>query len=141
MRPRRYVRSQSSPLVCAARMLALLAAVALATGCGNAIGDSCGSNADCGTGRTCDRSQPGGYCTVTSCDVRGCPDDAVCVRFEGDQFFCMDVCEDSCECRPSYACVETGTPLPFCNATLPDGETPVEPDCSIPDFTTSPKEI
>ena len=52
--------------------------------CSHKIGDSCSSGADCdptsGT-RTCDLSQPGGYCLLEGCDARSCPSDSICVRF------------------------------------------------------------
>ncbi|MBI4511795.1 MAG: hypothetical protein HY698_19330 [Deltaproteobacteria bacterium] len=56
-----------------------------ALGCGNKIGDSCETNADCSAegGRTCDPApnSPGGYCTIANCDFGTCPDEATCVRF------------------------------------------------------------
>lgn len=67
----------------------LVACVLLVTtlgagGCGHKIGDSCGTSADCdpsaGT-RTCDLSEPGGYCILLGCDARSCPSDSVCARF------------------------------------------------------------
>lgn len=54
----------------------------VAFGCGSEIGDSCSTNVDCaqdGT-RDCDRSQPGGYCTINGCDEKSCPEEAVCIR-------------------------------------------------------------
>ncbi|MFW2389934.1 MAG: hypothetical protein ACN4G0_16465 [Polyangiales bacterium] len=59
----------------------LLAGLAL-TGCKMRIGDSCGNSTDCSvTGeRQCDLSQPGGYCTVFSCDPDTCPEGA-CVEW------------------------------------------------------------
>ena len=57
-------------------------------GCGHKIGDSCSSGADCdpsGGNRTCDISQPGGYCIIEGCDARSCPGEAVCVRFFPEQ--------------------------------------------------------
>lgn len=53
-------------------------------GCGHKIGDACSSSADCdpsGGTRTCDLSQPGGYCIIDGCDARSCPSDSVCARF------------------------------------------------------------
>jgi hypothetical protein len=62
----------------------LLVATLGAGGCGHKIGDSCGTSADCdpsaGT-RTCDLSEPGGYCILLGCDARSCPSDSVCARF------------------------------------------------------------
>src|ERR1041384_3478092 len=59
-------------------LLALASGVA---GCGHKIGDACTNSADCdpsGGNRTCDISQPGGYCIIEGCDARSCPDDSVC---------------------------------------------------------------
>jgi hypothetical protein len=63
--------------------LALLVLLPLAA-CGKKIGDECKTAFDCNEEddtRTCDISQPGGYCTIDGCDERSCPDDSVCVRF------------------------------------------------------------
>lgn len=51
-------------------------------GCQPKIGDGCTISTDCSIrgDRTCDTSQPGGYCTVQSCRT-GCPDNAACVAF------------------------------------------------------------
>ena len=65
-------------------MAALTVVLAATSACGHKIGDSCGNSADCdpsGGGRTCDISQPGGYCIVEGCDARSCPSDSACVRF------------------------------------------------------------
>ena len=65
-------------------MLAVTVALAAASACGHKVGDSCGNGADCdpsGGSRTCDISQPGGYCIVEGCDARSCPSDSTCVRF------------------------------------------------------------
>ncbi|HEX2657282.1 MAG TPA: hypothetical protein VHU40_03375 [Polyangia bacterium] len=66
------------------RLLVVAALLTVAAACGHKIGDSCGNSADCdpSTGaRTCDISQPGGYCIIEGCDARSCPSDSVCVRF------------------------------------------------------------
>ena len=64
--------------------VSLLALVALlAVACSHQIGDSCQSSVDCdpsGT-RSCDLSQPGGYCTIVGCDETTCPSEATCVRY------------------------------------------------------------
>mgnify|MGYP001812216973 FL=1 len=87
----------------------LLAGLAL-TGCKMHIGDSCGSSTDCSvTGdRQCDLSQPGGYCTVFSCDPDTCPEGA-CVEWRfvpsrTAQTWCMKTCEIGW-CRGGYSCV------------------------------------
>jgi hypothetical protein len=58
-------------------------------GCSRNIGDECMTSADCdprGGTRTCDISQPGGYCIVDGCDARSCPEDSACVRFFPEMF-------------------------------------------------------
>ncbi|HUJ57339.1 MAG TPA: hypothetical protein VLX92_02565 [Kofleriaceae bacterium] len=63
----------------------IVIAIAAAAGCGQEIGDSCSVDSDCDpTGtemRTCDVTQPSGYCTMQGCDYDTCPSEAVCVSF------------------------------------------------------------
>jgi hypothetical protein len=51
--------------------------------CTRQIGDACKSSIDCSqeSDRTCDISQPSGYCTIEGCDERSCPSSSACVRF------------------------------------------------------------
>jgi len=67
--------------------LALLLAVA-ATGCRREIGDECVTAVDCNPNgsRSCDATQPGGYCTIQGCDEGSCPEEAVCMRYFPAQF-------------------------------------------------------
>jgi hypothetical protein len=73
----------------------------LAGACGHDIGDSCKTAADCdpnGT-RTCDLSQPGGYCTMAGCDEKSCPSNSVCIRYFPENLLveaprCQVLCED-----------------------------------------------
>jgi hypothetical protein len=73
----------------------------LVSACGHDIGDSCKTAADCdpnGT-RTCDLSQPGGYCTMAGCDEKSCPSGAVCIRYFPENLLdptktCNVDCED-----------------------------------------------
>lgn len=88
----------------------LLACIVL-LGCKQHIGDSCGSSTDCSvTGeRQCDLSQPGGYCTIFSCDPDTCPEGA-CVEWRfipsrTAQTWCMKTCDFDGDCRAEYACV------------------------------------
>ena len=81
------------------------------TGCKQHIGDSCGSSTDCSvTGeRQCDLAQPGGYCTVFSCDPDTCPEGA-CVEWRfipsrTAETWCMKTCDDTGNCRLEYSCV------------------------------------
>ena len=88
----------------------LLAALAMA-GCQQHIGDSCSNSTDCSpTGeRQCDLAQPGGYCTVFSCDPDTCPE-GVCVEWRfipsrTAETWCMKTCNDDGNCRSEYSCV------------------------------------
>ena len=114
-----------------------------AASCGRKIGDSCTTSADCdpsGGTRSCDLSQPGGYCVIEGCDARSCPDDSFCVRFYPSGYsseacaasadcqagedcvngFCVRaslekrICVQSCggngDCRGGYVCAATGVP-------------------------------
>lgn len=95
----------------------VVACLLMSLGCSPAIGDDCGSNVDCGTGRFCDRSQPGGYCTIANCQTNGCPDDSVCIRFDNDESYCMFACGGGGDCRSNYNCVKGFGVHAFCNAT------------------------
>jgi hypothetical protein len=100
--------------------------------CAPVIGDSCNDSVDCSVNgdRICDNAQPGGYCTIQSCEADTCPDNAVCVRFRPTpsrlaQAWCMKVCKQDGACRgqEGYSCVraadlgtfevEPGTELPI----------------------------
>jgi hypothetical protein len=89
-----------------AGLLALLVAAMLGGGCGHKIGDPCSNSADCdpsGGSRTCDLSQPGGYCIIDGCDARSCPSDSVCGRFFPDQqFLGVTACDPA---NPAAACM------------------------------------
>lgn len=85
--------------------------LALALGaCGKKIGDDCKDSVDCNdedNTRTCDLSQPGGYCTIDGCDEGSCPGESVCVRF----FPAMEFLNKSCDpdaataCEPHEVCI------------------------------------
>lgn len=110
----------------------------VATGCASQVGDSCSTNADCGSGRICDRSQPGGYCTQSACDRYDCPSEAVCIDFGNQSRYCMQRCGAFAFCREGYVCVldfpKPDSPdrfySPFCNqsgvppAAATDASTP-----------------
>jgi hypothetical protein len=90
----------SSRFVIASLVLALGVSVG---GCGHDIGDECRTSADCDPNgsRTCDLSQPGGYCTIAGCDESSCPEDSRCIRYFPEQYLstmpkCDPVCEDIC---------------------------------------------
>lgn len=82
-----------------------------AVGCAPQIGDSCSSSVDCSVNgdRICDRAQPGGYCTVASCEEGTCPDESVCVEFRPEparlsSSWCMAPCDEDGDCRDGYDC-------------------------------------
>jgi hypothetical protein len=84
-------------------------------GCAPEIGDDCGSALDCSAqgSRLCDRTQPGGYCTIQGCERGTCPDEAVCVKFRPSQerlavTYCMLKCDERSDCRSGYACTSAG---------------------------------
>jgi hypothetical protein len=101
-------------LLLAAVSLALFVAAGMA--CSRKIGDSCTTSTDCdptGGTRTCDLSQPGGYCILEGCDARSCPSDSVCVRFFPDVLLLADPpkCDPSLVvsgCAPDEVCLDEG---------------------------------
>ena len=102
-------------------MIGMVIGMASVWGCSQEIGDECGSNADCGSDRLCDTSQPGGYCTVSPCTDDTCPSEAVCVKFAPQVSYCMKICYDDTHCRKGYVCVKgyEGMSDAFCNQVLP----------------------
>ncbi len=96
--------------------IALLAAVwIVASGCGRQIGDECKDSLDCNNEdntRTCDLSQPGGYCTIEGCDERSCPEESTCVRFFPAMEFLTKPCDPavltSCEANELCLVFATG---------------------------------
>lgn len=91
--------------------IALLLTAMATSGCQQHIGDACGSSSDCSvTGeRQCDRAQPGGYCTVFSCDPDTCPEGS-CTEWRffpsrTAETWCMQGCADDGICRAEYSCV------------------------------------
>ena len=89
---------------------AIAGSVALA-GCQPLIGDDCTTNIDCSEDgdRFCDRTQPGGYCTIIDCEPNACPSEGVCVQFfEGvhARNYCMRECNGNGDCRGAYFCTE-----------------------------------
>jgi hypothetical protein len=104
-----------------AALFAAVLGLLLFVGCSRKIGDECSTNIDCGVGRICDRSQPGGYCTIPDCDTGSCPADSVCIRFSNGQSFCMLACGGNSDCRKEYTCVTGVGVFPFCNASPAPG--------------------
>lgn len=106
---------------------ALALASGLAVGCSKQVGDPCRTSIDCSINgdRSCDISQPGGYCTVEGCDDASCPEDSTCVRLFPTPFLTQacdprheDLDEDAC--RPEDVCV----PTPVTPGATPTGTEP-----------------
>jgi hypothetical protein len=135
----------------------LLFVAASAVGCAPAIGDECETALDCSSqgSRQCDRTQPGGYCTIMGCERDTCPEDSVCVKFRPDLeriavTYCMASCETDSDCRSDdgYECMTQasfangeaeilGNPSDeFCSIPLLLMSEPPEEDASVPDAST-----
>src|SRR4029079_1486418 len=113
-----------------ARVVFVLAVVPLAAGgCARKIGDECTTAADCnpnGT-RSCDQSQPGGYCTIQGCDETSWPEEAACIRLFPAQFLTRACDRDpnatstGCAadefCLPEGLCAPLSTELRYCLKT------------------------
>lgn len=89
--------------------------------CGKKIGDQCRTQFDCNDeddSRTCDISQPGGYCTIEGCDERSCPEDSVCIRFFPRVELLPKTCaatsadRGASECLPDELCLDAGRCAP-----------------------------
>jgi len=85
--------------------------VALLCACGDQIGDDCKTSADCSPDgdRICDRSMPGGYCTIEGCDRGTCPGEATCIRFfpvSSLTTACCLTCDEPC--APDQTCLSDG---------------------------------
>jgi hypothetical protein len=93
--------------------VAALTLLAGAGACGRNIGDACTNNVDCdpsGGTRTCDQSQPGGYCLIEGCDARSCPEDSFCVRFFPEPFLLNLDALSSQACDPNAEVGASGCP-------------------------------
>ena len=90
-------------------LLSLLLGLAACTGA--EVGDECASNFECDSqgGASCDVTVPDGYCTVRNCVPNGCPDGAVCVRFDERTNLCMKACQGGGDCRDDHVCARQGT--------------------------------
>ena len=98
-------------------VLLVAASLLTAGGCSRKIGDACSNSADCdptGGTRSCDLSQPGGYCLIEGCDARSCPEDSVCVRLFPDSFLAAATlpCDADWQtgCAADEICVPSGKP-------------------------------
>jgi hypothetical protein len=102
--------STSYRLASAGFFLVLALGLAPLAGCGRKIGDECRDLLDCNNEdniRSCDLSQPGGYCTIDGCDETSCPGEAVCVRFFPAAQFLTKGCDPDAvsACDPQELCV------------------------------------
>ena len=89
-------------------------AMLFSVACSPEIGDSCVTGQECGTGAYCDTSAPDGYCIISPCERGGCPEEAVCVEFDGDITACMLRCDANGDCRDDYVCRSEPGPVNFC---------------------------
>ncbi len=85
--------------------------------CGRKIGDECKTQLDCNEeddSRTCDISQPGGYCTIEGCDETSCPKESACIRFFPAEEFLSDRCDPAAStCDSHELCLESGWCAPL----------------------------
>jgi hypothetical protein len=96
------------PLLRLAGLLLGLGALTALGACGHSVGDSCLLSTDCSAAgdRTCDLSQPGGYCTIEGCDDKSCPSEAICVRFFPIEFLSKPCTLDKAgDCDASEICI------------------------------------
>ena len=97
--------------------LALFFAVLAGAGCKREIGDECTTAADCnpnGT-RSCDATQPGGYCTIQGCDENSCPEEAACIRYFPAQYL-TEACDTQgpvSGCAANEVCLDDGLCAPL----------------------------
>jgi hypothetical protein len=119
------IKVQTLPVTASSRLvvfrLALVVCAAVsAVSCGREIGDECVTAADCNPNwsRSCDVSQPGGYCTIMGCDEKSCPSEAVCIRYFPAEFLTLS-CNPCCEDWPldPMADPETWVLPPGCTAS------------------------
>src|SRR6187551_611731 len=91
------------------RLALVVCAAVSAASCGREIGDECTTAADCNPNgsRSCDVSQPGGYCTVMGCDEHSCPEEAVCIRYFPAEFLTL-ACNPCCEDWPAQSPLPPG---------------------------------
>ena len=111
--------------------LMLIVGATAGAGCKREIGDECTTATDCNPNgsRSCDSSQPGGYCTIQGCDETSCPEEAVCMRYFPAQFLTTPCdpslpSDRSCEadeiCLDAGLCAPLSTELRYCVKTCAD---------------------
>jgi hypothetical protein len=122
------------PMLAIVSALATLAISAMvASGCARKVGDECTTAADCnpnGT-RSCDSSQPGGYCTIQGCNETSCPDESACIRYFPAQYLtkpCTPTpppatgCAADEFCLPEGLCAQLSQELRYCAKTCSSGD-------------------
>jgi hypothetical protein len=116
--------------------LLLFVVVAAGAGCRREIGDECTTAADCNPNgsRSCDATQPGGYCTIQGCDETSCPEEAVCMRYFPAQFLTKPCdplaaengtdtgCAADEVCLDDGLCARQSTELRYCVKTCSSGD-------------------
>lgn len=136
------MNSHWTKLRAALRLTVVVAAAAAALGgCGHDIGDGCSTNTDCSTNgdRTCDMSQPGGYCTIEGCDTTSCPSGSVCVRFFPEQFLSQP-CDPACEDTDPASTTGSKCPdrVPICTAPAATNDCSADELC-LPSGVCAPR--
>jgi hypothetical protein len=112
------------------RLALVVGVVFLAPACGRKIGDECVAAADCNPNgsRQCDRSQPGGYCTIMGCDEKSCPEEAVCIRYFPSEYFTV-ACNPCCEDWPENSPLRPGCTVYDCPSGHPIDDCTVDEIC------------
>jgi len=97
------------------RALSVLAVALVLSACGPSIGDECSNDSQCPAGSYCDKTMPGGFCTISPCREGECPDESVCVKFSNNETYCMPSCGSDGDCRDGYVCIKDIGSNPFCS--------------------------
>jgi N-acetylneuraminic acid mutarotase len=108
-----------------------------------AVGASCSTDIDCGSGRLClttgSVNVPGGYCSKRCGGVEECPDGSVCGLDAQGQSRCFATCSSGAQCRSGegYQC----DPLGYCQACVGScsGKTCGDDGCGNPCGVTDPQ--
>jgi hypothetical protein len=120
-------------------LLTLITLALAAAGCSPEIGDSCASSFNCSaqSSRSCDRTQPDGYCTISPCERGTCPEEATCVKFRPGKerlatTYCMRKCSEASDCRDGegYRCTTAEDFATCAEAETLDG--PAQRFCAAP---------
>ncbi len=97
------------------KLIWILLAGLVLTGCEAAIGDKCETSNDCPNGMVCDTDSPSGYCLVYNCENdEECPEDGTCVFFTDAISYCLKKCDKGGDCRSNYSCRDDIGTHKFC---------------------------